>query len=310
MTVPSFTGVITPVLTPFNDDLSVAEDLYLSHCARVLDAGSHFLAPFGTTGEATSVTIAERKRMLELLISENVAEPEQLIPGTGLCALDETVDLTRHAVELGCAAVMTLPPFYYVNASDEGLYRYFGMLIERCGDPGPRICLYHIPPMTRIGFSPELTARLAAAFPANIVAYKDSSGDFGHTEAVLRAAPAIAVFPGSEAFLLKGMKAGAAGCISATCNTNVANIRKVYDLMQAGDLAAAESADEEIRTFREAVQDAGLIPALKSINAFATGDRRWLNTRPPLLGANRATGRQFCEAYPFLLASLQAEGAS
>ncbi len=234
-------GVVTPLLTPYNDDLSICDDLYLQHAADILAQGSHYLSPFGTTGEALSNSARERMAILELLVSSGVATARQLMPGTGLCSLEETIALTRHAFDLGCGAAMLLPPFFYSNPGDEGLYRYFSQLVEALGDKTPKIILYHIPQNTGVAISPDLSARLNTAFPDVIVAYKDSSGDWENTVAVIRAAPGLAVFPASETVLKKGMDLGGAGCISATCNSNVANIRAMYDAVLAED--AAQIAD-------------------------------------------------------------------
>ena len=129
---------------------------------------------------------------------------------------------------------MTLPPFFYKNASDDGIYAYFARLIETVDSPNLQICLYHIPPMAGMGFSPELAGRLAGNFPDIVVAYKDSSGDFDNTRAVIDAAPDIAVFPGSETFLVPGLENGGKGCISATCNINPRGIRRVFDIATGG----------------------------------------------------------------------------
>jgi len=283
-------GIVTPLLTPFNDDLTIATDLYLAHAAGCLEAGAHYLSPFGTTSEALSHSARERMDMLELLLSSGTARPEQLMPGTGLCSLDETATLTRHAVGLGCAAAMTLPPFFFVDAGDEGLYRYFSLLIERVGATDLKICLYHIPQMAGIGISPALAARLNTAFPDTVVAYKDSSGDWENTKAVIKAAPGLSVFPGSESLMVEAMKLGGAGCISASCNSNARAIRALYDLAAAGDWDAANQALGPVDAHRRALQAGGLIPALKSLKAHQTGDARWLNLRPPLENADPALG--------------------
>lgn len=283
-------GVVTPLLTPYNDDLSVATDLYLDHAHACLENGAHYLSPFGTTSEALSHSVRERMQVLELLIDSGVARPGQLLPGTGLCSLEETITLCRHAVDVGCAAVMTLPPFFFVNATDEGLYRYFSLLIEGIGSDAPRICLYHIPQMAGIGISPALAARLAQAFPGIVVAYKDSSGDWENTRAVINAAPGISVFPGSESLMCAAMRIGGGGCISASCNSNVAAIRALHDIAASGDWAAAAETQRSVDRHREAIQAAGLIPALKSLKAHQTGDRRWLTLRPPLEDADPALG--------------------
>ena len=295
-----FRGVITPLLTPYNDDMSIAEDLYLDHAAASLDGGAHYLSPFGTTSEAPSNTSAERMHMLELLVTSGTARPDQLMPGTGLCSLEETLALCRHAVDLGCAAVMVLPPFFFTNATDDGLYRYFSRLIEEIGSDALRICLYHIPQNTGVPVSPTLAPRLNTAFPETVVAYKDSSGNWENTRAVIEAAPGISVFPGSESFMIEALRLGGGGCISASCNSNVAAIRALFDLVQVGDWDAAEAALEPVNLHRKAIQDGGLIPALKSLKAHQTGDTRWLNLRAPLLNADPRIGLELARTLPLV----------
>jgi 4-hydroxy-tetrahydrodipicolinate synthase len=162
-----FTGVISPILTPFEDDLSVATGMLTDHALWSLGAGAHYISPFGTTGEAVSVGLAERRSALEALAAAGVP-PERMMPGTGLCALPDTVELTRHAAEMGCAAVMVLPPFYYPTTED-GLFAHYAGLIEAIGSDALRVCLYHIPQMTGVPVSPALTAGLAGAFPGIVV---------------------------------------------------------------------------------------------------------------------------------------------
>ena len=193
-----FTGVVTPVLTPFSDDGSIAEDLYFAHCQKVLADGCDYISPFGTSGEALSVSIPERIDMLSKIVDRNIARPDQIMPGTGLCSLGDTLELTRHAVDLGCAAVMTLPPFFFPNPGDDGLFRYFSTLIEKIASDRLKICLYHIPQNAGVGVSPTVAARLNEAYPDTVVAYKDSSGNWDNTRAVIEAAPGISVFPASE----------------------------------------------------------------------------------------------------------------
>lgn len=290
-----FRGVITPILTPYNDDYSIAEDLYLQHAGACLSGGAHYLSPFGTTSEALSHSMRERMAMVELLAGSGTARPEQMMPGTGLCNMEETATLCRHAVELGCAAVMTLPPFFFVNAGDEGLYRYFSGLIEAVGSDRLKICLYHIPQMAGIGISPALAARLNEAFPEVVVAYKDSSGNWENTRAVIEAAPGISVFPGSESFMIEAVKLGGGGCISASCNSNVASIRRLYDLVAAEKWDEAQAALEPVNAHRKAVQEGGLIPALKALKAQQSGDARWLNLRAPLDNADPGLAAKLAE---------------
>ena len=180
---------------------------------------------------------------------------------------------------------MTLPPFFYKNASDDGLYAYFVRLVETVNSPALKICMYHIPPMAGIGFSPDLAGRLAKHFPDIFVAYKDSSGDFENTKAVIAAAPDIAVFPGSETFLKEGLEHGGMGCISATCNVNPAAIRYVYDVGIGEKSDDLEQINREMIVFRKAVEKSGPIPAMKGLLAVKREEPRWRNVRPPILPA-------------------------
>jgi len=284
MTQKKLTGVMTPILTPFNDDLSLANDLYIEHARWLLEEGIHYISPFGTTGEALSMTVAERLAAVDTLIDDGI-DPAVLMPGTGLCNLEDTVTLCRHAVDRGCAAVMTLPPFFYKNASDDGLFAYFIRLVETINDPRLRICMYHIPPMAGIGFTPALAGRLSKAFPDIFVAYKDSSGNFDNTKAVIAAAPDVAVFPGSELFLKAGLEHGGMGCISATCNVNPAAIRQVFDVGTGAEPGDLEQLNDAMVTFRKTVESRGAIPAMKGLLAVARGDERWRNVRAPILPA-------------------------
>lgn len=279
-----FYGVISPVLTPFGEDGSPDSGRFLAHSKWLLADGCTGLAPFGTTGEANSLGLEERMGLLDTLVDGGI-DPKLLMPGTGLCALSDTVTVTRHAVERGCGGVMTLPPFYYKAVSDDGLFAYYSELIERVGDDRLKIYLYHIPPVAQVGLSVDLVGRLIKAYPDTVVGLKDSSGDWDNTKALLDAYPGFTVFPGSEIFLLDGMRNGAAGCITATGNVNARMIRNLYDDWQ-GDNADALQA--EITAIRKTIQSRPMIPMLKAIVAHFNNDPGWLKLRPPFLQIDAA----------------------
>ncbi len=274
-------GVIAPVLTPFDNSGGVALDLYVDIAKRLLSEGCVGLAPFGTTGEALSVGMKERMQALEALIQGGV-DPSRLIPGAGLTNLPDTARLCRHAVELGCAGVMTLPPFYFKNVADDGLYAYFSELIQRVAHPGLRIYLYHIPQVSGVGIPPGVVERLHLAFPQQVVGIKDSSGNWENTSALLDIEGLI-VYPGSELPLIQAMERGAPGCISATANLNAAAIAEVIACASGGDVRAAREKHERVKRFRLVMQDYAPIPAQKRLLAMQTRDNRWANVRPPLL---------------------------
>ncbi|MFQ5624065.1 MAG: dihydrodipicolinate synthase family protein [Paracoccaceae bacterium] len=281
-------GVIAPILTPFNHDLSVATELYVAHAHELLDGGCAGLAPFGTTGEALSLSTAERLSLLHALVDSGVY-PGRLLPGAGLNNLAETAALCREFLELGCAGLLVLPPFFYKAVSDDGLFAYFANLVEAIGHAEPGIHLYHIPQVSGVGFPVPLVERLHRAFPGQITGIKDSTGDWENTSALLEI-DGLSVYPGSELPLIEAMAVGASGCISATANINAGAINRVITLLDAGRQEEAGRLHEINGRIRLAVQAHGPIPAQKRLLATWRKEGRWANVRPPLESLPAATG--------------------
>ncbi|HXF53628.1 MAG TPA: dihydrodipicolinate synthase family protein [Hyphomicrobiaceae bacterium] len=275
----NFSGVIAPVLTPFGADGAPDPDRLVDHCQWLLENGCTGLAPFGTTSEANSLGLDERMELLEALIDADI-DPELLLPGTGVCSVEDSAILTQHAVDLGCGGVLMLPPFYYKNPSEEGLFRFFAEVIEDVGDDRLKIYLYHIPPVAQVGFSLALIDRLRSQFPEVVVGMKDSSGDWSNMKAVLEAHPKLEFFPGSELHLLQGLQAGSSGVISATANVAAGPMRELWDDWRG---AEAERQQAAISALRHAVQAYPVIPLLKAIVAHYRKDPAWANVRPPLV---------------------------
>jgi 4-hydroxy-tetrahydrodipicolinate synthase len=292
MMVETIAGVIAPILTPFNDDFSVANDLYIAHAKWLFGQGCGGIAPFGTTGESLSVGIDERIAAIGALAEAGI-DPARMIPGTGLSNVADTARLSRACLDMGCAGVMTLPPFYFKNVSEDGLYGYFAQLIEAIGADA-RIYLYHIPPVAIVGIPPALAARLHGDFPEQIVGIKDSSGDWENTKALLDI-DGLIVYPGSELPLIEALELGAPGCITATANVNAGAIARVVELYDNGEIAAARALHESVKRFRLTVQDYAPIPAQKRLMAMTTGDTRWANLRPPLTAMPEDKGRELAE---------------
>jgi 4-hydroxy-tetrahydrodipicolinate synthase len=272
-------GVLSPVVTPFTAELAPDGERFVQHCRWLLsqDVG---LAVFGTNSEANSLSLDERIELLDRLADAGI-DPGRMMPGTGCCALPDSVRLTAHAVKLGCAGVLMLPPFYYKGVSDDGLFRSFAEVIERVGDRRLRVYLYHIPPVAQVPIALGLIERLLRAYPESVAGMKDSSGDWGNTRAVLDAfAPAgFDVFPGSETFLLAGMRHGGAGCISATANIHPGPIARLAATWRGADADAQQARLDEIRSI---MQSYVMIPALKATIAHYGRDAAWRTVRPPL----------------------------
>jgi 4-hydroxy-tetrahydrodipicolinate synthase len=278
-----FAGVLAPVLTPFKQDLLPDADRFIAHCRWLLAQGIAGLAVFGTTSEANSLSAEERVDLLDALIAGGI-RPELIMPGTGCCALTDTVRLTVHAVRSGCGGVLMLPPFYYKPVSDDGLFAQVAEVIERVGDTRLRIYLYHIPPIAVVGYSLKLIERLIKEYPSVVIGLKDSSGDWKNTEAILKRFPGFDVFPGSEVFLLAALRAGGMGCITATANVNGAAVSDLYDHWRTPE---ADRLQDEIATLRRTIDAYPMIPALKQILAHFRNEPAWTAVRPPLVRLTR-----------------------
>jgi 4-hydroxy-tetrahydrodipicolinate synthase len=292
-------GVFVPALTPFAADLAVDRARFLAHCARLLEQGANGLAVFGTTSEANSLSINERIQLLDHLVDHGIPA-SVLMPGTGCCALPDTVALTRHALDRGAFGVLLLPPFYYKNISDDGVFATIAEVVQRVADRHLRIYLYHIPPMAGVGFSLPVIERMLKAFPGVVVGIKDSSGDWNNTAAMLKAFPGFEVFPGSETYLLDALRLGGTGCISATANVNVAAMRRLIDTWTS---PMAEALQTQLTAVRTAIQKYPLVSANKAILAHTHADPGWNVVRPPLRSLST-------EATTDLLRALEALGFS
>jgi 4-hydroxy-tetrahydrodipicolinate synthase len=281
------TGVLSPVVTPFTADLAPDAERFVRQCRWLLsqDVG---LAVFGTNSEANSLSVEEKIELLDRLVATGL-DPARMMPGTGHCALSDSVRLTAHAAKAGCGGVLMLPPFYYKGVSDEGLFRSFAEVIERVADARLRIYVYHIPPVSQVPITLALIERLLKAYPQTVAGVKDSSGDWSNTKAMLDAfaASGFDVFAGSETFLLANMRGGGKGCISATANVNPGPIARLYASWQGVDADAQQARLDEIRGV---FQKFPMIPALKAAIAHYGADPAWATVRPPLvnLGADSA----------------------
>lgn len=276
----AFEGVLSPNLTPYGPDLSPDPKAYVTHAKWLLANGVDALAPFGTTSEGNSLSVDEKLMLLDALLEAGVPGAK-MMPGTGTCALPDSVRLTKASVEAGCGGVLLLPPFYYKGVSEDGVFAAISETIQRVGDARLRVYLYHIPPQAQIGFSIDLIDRLLKAYPGVVVGLKDSSGDWANMSSLMERFPGFDVFPGSELFLLDGLRAGAPGTITASSNVNARAIRAVVDAhLSGGD---ADAAQAEITKTRKALQTLPMIPALKAIAAQLHGDAGWRRVRPPLL---------------------------
>ena len=268
-----------PAITPFAADLSVDHARLVAHGKALIAAGAHGLAPFGTTSEANSLSVAERMAALEALVEGGIA-PGVLIPGTGCCAAPDSITLSAHATRLGCKGVLMLPPFYYKGVSDDGIFAAFAQVIEAVGSTRLGVYLYHIPQMSGVAIPLAVIERLLLAYPGTIRGLKDSSGKWEYSRDVIVNFPEIATYTASEAMIPDNARTGGAGCISASANVNPAGIRRLIDALGTEHEPAAL---EQVCALRSLFEALPLIPAIKAAVAARTGDPEYARLRPPFV---------------------------
>ena len=286
-----FSGVLSPVLTPFTKDLKPDSKRLVELC-HWLSSQNVALVLFGTTSEANSLSLEEKISLLDDLIDAGI-NPSLLMPGTGCCSLTETVQLTSHAVELGCKGTLILPPFFYKDISDDGLLRSYAETIERVGNSALKIYLYHIPPVSGVSISLDLIERLIIRYPNVIAGVKDSSGNWDNTQSILeRQWDDFRVFAGSERFLLQTMRAGGTGCISATANINP---NAIYNLYKEWKSDRADNLQEQLNQVRTVLESYPMIPALKSVISYYSNHPDWTIVRPPFISLEKETQKELIQ---------------
>lgn len=282
-----FGGVNAAVLTAMREDFSPDLDRMAAHAKWLLANGCNGLGILGTTGEANSFSTAERKAILEGLIARGVPA-STMMPGAGVSSITETVELTLHARAQGCRGVLLLPPFYYKNPSDDGIFAFFDEVAKRVGG-GIALYLYNFPQQSAVPFSLSVIGRLLDAHPGVFKGVKDSSGDYANMKAMIDAfaARGFEVYSGSDEFLQKILAEGGAGCITAASNGNSHWGGIVYAKRTGPD---ADAAQAMLTATRKAATSVALIPGLREIIARSTGDAGWRTIRPPHLPLSKADG--------------------
>lgn len=270
-------GVITAVVTPMTAALAPDQRILGAHCRSVLAAGSNGIVLLGTTGEANSFSVEERILILEGVLSEGIA-PGLIMVGTGCCAITDTIQLTRHAISCGVRHILMLPPFYYKPVSDNALYQYFSQVIDTVHSPF-HLYLYHFPKLTGLDLSIPLISRLMHMYPGILQGIKDSGGDIAHMLEIIRTLPDLHLYSGTEAYLSDILKAGGAGCISATCNITAQHAAAVFEAFRRG--MDTDALQQKLTALRDILEGHGIVGAIKGYLALASGDNAWNHVRPP-----------------------------
>ena len=269
-------GLWCAMLTPLNTAGGVDHGLLVAHAKSLLARGVDGVAPFGTTGEGQSFSVAEREAGIDALLAGGIPG-EGLVAATGCAALPETIALTRHGVQAGCAACLVLPPFFWKDASDEGLFAWYAQVIEAVGDARLRVYLYHIPQVSGTPLSVDLIARLAAAFPGIIAGVKDSAGNWDNTQALLDRVPQLAILVGHEPHLPRLLRAGGAGTICGVANVFPELVRALF----SPDVTPAD--EQRVVTFIEIAFRQPFLAGFKALLAEQTRNPAWRSVRAPLL---------------------------
>lgn len=281
MTIP-VTGVFCAAATPIGEDGAPDSGRLARHARQLIADGCAGIALLGTTGEANSFSVAERQRVVEAALDAGIA-PDRLMPGTGTSAIPDTVALTQHALSLGVTKFVMLPPFYYKQPSDEGLFAAYSAVIDKLADPRLKIVLYHIPQMSAVPLSLSLIERLVARYPDTVVGIKDSSGDFANMERIVRALPGFSVLAGADPLMRKLLEIGGAGCITAASNLVAADLATVFrHFAEPLRRAEVDAAQEHIVRMRAIFTRFAPIPTIKTVLAERYNDPGWVRVRPPL----------------------------
>jgi 4-hydroxy-tetrahydrodipicolinate synthase len=289
MPAKTLSGVIAAVATPVEENGAPDLKRAIKLARFLLDNGCDGLNVLGTTGEATSFSVAERKSVMDAY-KANGLPFERLMVGTGAAAITDAVALTRHAAELGFAGALVLPPFYYKGVPDDGLVAYIDTLVKETADKPIPLYLYHFPAMSGLPWHVALIKRLLAAYPARIVGLKDSSGDMDYARAAAAISKDFAVFPSNEATLMEARDGAFAGCISATANLNADLCARAWKNGDQEALAAAVA-------IRKLFDGKALVSGVKALLGHIHSDTALARTKPPLAAFAEADRRMVVDGY-------------
>jgi len=274
-----FQGIYTASLTPLTTSFEPNIKELINHVLWLLESGSDGVAILGSTGEANSLTIEQRLKIIYKCGKK--LPPDRLIFGTGSCALKDATNLTRASLDVGVNSVLILPPFYYKPQSDESVLRYFSELISIVNDSKLRIIFYNFPKLTGYNFNIKILNKLKREFGEIALGIKDSSGDLDNFINIVQNIPDFMVFPGTESFLLETLRLGGAGCISATANLSSQQCQSVYLAWRNDQNDKAELHQKNLSNLRIVLEKHSFVSGLKSIFANKKNSEVWRHMLPP-----------------------------
>jgi 4-hydroxy-tetrahydrodipicolinate synthase len=281
-------GVWCATLTPLDATGAPAAHTLAMHTKRLFSAGVDGIALFGTTGEGQSFSVAQRREGLDAVLGAGIPG-QRIVAGTGCAALADAIELTRHAISVGTAGQLVLPPFFFKGLSDEGIYVSYARLIDGVADARFKLYLYHIPQLSGVAIPADVISRLATTYPGILAGVKDSAGNLQHTRSLLERFRSLSIFVGHEPHLPAALAAGGAGTICGVANLYPRLIRRLHDMPQAGgsdDLARVEA-------FVSLLDRVPIFAAFKALLAELSGDPSWETLSPPLVPLDREAQRAF-----------------
>jgi 4-hydroxy-tetrahydrodipicolinate synthase len=267
-------GVIAAIATAIDEAGSPDAARCIALARHLLDNGCDGLNVLGTTGEATSFSVAERQGLMQAYRDAGLPM-QRLMVGTGAAATADAVALTRHAAGLGFAGALLLPPFYYKNVPDAGLFAYLDAIVQATTSNPIALYLYHFPAQSGLPWHPGLIRQLRDRFGSRIAGLKDSSGDMAFAREAAALGAGFDVFPSTEAALMDARDGVFAGCISATANLNADLCAQAFG---RGNRAALDAAV----AIRSLFDGKPLVPAVKAVLARIHADPVWGRVKPPL----------------------------
>ena len=278
MTTP-LEGIYTASLTPLTISYEPNLPALVHHVEKLFESGSDGVAILGSTGEANSLTIEQRLDIISHC-GRNLA-PKRLMVGTGSCALQDAVRLTRASIEAGVYSVLVIPPFYYKPQSDESVIRYYSELISSVNDPRLRIVFYNFPKLSGYNFSHKILQELKKHFGNIAAGIKDSSGDWENMLSITKNVPDFMVYSGTETLLLDILREGGAGCISASANLLAPECQQVYQAWKNEQHDTAKKVQKKLSVLRKTLESFPFVSELKGLMAEHTGSEHWRQLLPP-----------------------------
>lgn len=280
-------GLSAALTTPFGPDGSIDVPRLVGHAQWCLENGCTSVTAFGTTGEGASIGISGREEVLGALADAGIRGGDVVVC-VAASAVEDAVAQANSAFAFGCRGLLLTPPFYFKGIADEGLFAWYGLVLEGLGQAARDIILYNIPSVTQVPLSVELVGRLKEAFPGIVSGVKDSSGDWTFTQQLLAAHSDLSVLIGDERYLAEGVRRGGQGAISGIANVCPAALLP---------LAEHGQGDERINRLVDEVLRYPVIPAVKTLVAHRTGDTAWLGVKPPLMGLATAEAERLTSLY-------------